>query len=85
MQKNGPTSQLEQRLGNLKESVRNLVDAGSERARTAKQRAMGMKDSMVDSGGAALDRIAQLIKQHPIASLGVAFSAGYFVIRMLRR
>lgn len=85
MQKNGPASQIEQRIGNLKETVRHLVDAGGERARTAKQRAMGMKDSMVDSGSAALDRFATMIKQHPIAALGIAFSVGYFAIRMLRR
>jgi hypothetical protein len=81
MQKNGS---VESRFGSLKESVRNLVDAGGERAGQFKDRAMGVKDSVFESSSAAMDRVGTLIKQHPIAALGIAFSLGYLAIRMMR-
>ena len=84
MQKNGTTS-VEQRIDSLKENVRNLVDAGSERAGQIKDRAMGIKDTVVEEGEVALNRLTALIKAHPIAALGVAFSVGYVAIRMLRK
>jgi ElaB/YqjD/DUF883 family membrane-anchored ribosome-binding protein len=85
MQKNGSASELEGRLDSLKENVRNLVDAGSERAAQLKNRAVGVKDSVVENGEAALDRIGALIKAHPFAAIGIAFSVGYVTIRMLRK
>lgn len=85
MQKNGSTSTLEGRLGSLKENVRNLVDAGSERAEHLKERAIGVKDTVVERGELALDRITALIKAHPIAAIGIAFGVGYVTIRMIRK
>jgi ElaB/YqjD/DUF883 family membrane-anchored ribosome-binding protein len=85
MQKNGTTSELEGRLDSLKENVRNLVDAGSERAAQLKDRAVGAKDTLVENGEVALNRISALIKAHPIAAIGIAFSVGYVAIRMLRK
>lgn len=85
MQKNGSASQLESRIGSLKESVRNLVDAGGERAGHLKERAKEMKGTVADKGGAALERMGEMIKKHPIASLGIAFGIGYFAVRMLRK
>jgi ElaB/YqjD/DUF883 family membrane-anchored ribosome-binding protein len=84
MQKNGTTS-VEARIDSLKENVKNLVDAGSERAGQIKDRAMGIKDTVVEEGEVALNRLTALIKAHPIAALGVAFSVGYVAIRMLRK
>ena len=49
MQKNGSTT-IESRIEGLKDSVRNLVDAGGERAGQLKDRAMGVKDSVVENG-----------------------------------
>jgi ElaB/YqjD/DUF883 family membrane-anchored ribosome-binding protein len=84
MHKNGSAT-FESRLDSLKESVRNLVDAGGERAGHFKERAVGMKDSVVENSGAALTRIGSMIKDHPFAALGIAFGLGYFTIRMLRK
>jgi ElaB/YqjD/DUF883 family membrane-anchored ribosome-binding protein len=85
MQKNGTTSQLESRIDGLKESVRNLVDAGGEKAGQLKERAIGVKDSVVENSEVAINRVSALIKEHPIAALGVAFAVGYVAIRMLRK
>ena len=85
MQKNGSTSAMENRLDALKESVRNLVDAGGERAGQLKGKAIDLKDSVVENSGAAINRVGSMIKQHPFAALGIAFGIGYIAIRMLRK
>lgn len=84
MNKNG-TSELDDRMGSLKDSVRNLVDAGGERANQIKDRLADAKDVAFDKGSAALGRVSALIKEHPIAAIGIAFGIGYLAIRMLRK
>ena len=84
MQKNGSAA-FEKRLDSLKESMRNLVDAGGERAGQLKHKAIDVKDSVVENGGAALKRVGSLIKEHPIAALGIAFGVGYIAMRVLRK
>jgi ElaB/YqjD/DUF883 family membrane-anchored ribosome-binding protein len=84
MNKNGSTH-LEDRMGSLKESVRNLVDAGGERAGHIKERLYDAKDAAFDRGKEGLNRVAGLIKEHPIAAIGIAFGIGYIAVRMLRR
>lgn len=85
MQKNGSASTFEHRVDALKESLRNLVDTGSERAGVLKNKAIDVKDTVFESGGKALDRTTSLIKQHPIIALGVAFGVGYLAVRMMRK
>lgn len=85
MQKNGSASTMDSRLDSLKSSVRNLVDAGGERAGKLKDKAIDVKDAVVENGSAALNRAGALIKEHPIAAVGIAFGVGYIVVRMLRK
>ena len=84
MHKNGNAS-LDNRFDSLKESVRNLVDAGGERAGQLKSRAIDVKDSIVDNGEVAIRKVGSFIKEHPIAAIGIAFGVGYFAVRMLRK
>jgi ElaB/YqjD/DUF883 family membrane-anchored ribosome-binding protein len=84
MQKNGSTS-VEARLDGLKDSVRNLVDAGGEKAGELKDRARHAKDTVFENGEAALSRISALVKEYPFAALGIAFGVGYLAIRILRK
>lgn len=84
MQKNG-TGSLENRVDSIKESVRNLVDAGGERAGQLKNKAIDVKDSVIDNGGAALRKTGSLIKDHPLVAIGIAFGVGYIVVRLLRK
>ena len=84
MHKNGSAS-LENRLDSLKESVRNLVDAGGERAGQLKTKAIDVKDSVVENGGVAIRKASSLIKEHPIAAIGIAFGVGYIAVRMLKK
>jgi ElaB/YqjD/DUF883 family membrane-anchored ribosome-binding protein len=84
MQKNG-TGTLETKLDTLKESVRNLVDAGGERAGHIKTKAIDVKDQLVENGGAVLKKAGELIKAHPIAAIGIAFGVGYVTVRLLKK
>lgn len=84
MQKNGSAT-LESKFDSLKDSVRNLADAGKERVGHLKDRAIGAKDSVVESGEAAISRVGALIKEHPFAALGIAFAVGYVAVRMMRK
>ena len=85
MNKNGTSGALDDRMGNLKDSVRNLVDASGERANQIKERLADAKDVAFDKGSQALGRVSALVKEHPIAAIGIAFGIGYLAIRMLRK
>lgn len=84
MQKNG-TGSLETRLDSLKESVRNLVDAGGERAGQLKSKAIDVKDSVVENSEVAFRKAGSLIKEHPFIAIGIAFGVGYLTIRLLKK
>ncbi len=84
MQKNGSAA-LENRFDSLKASVRDLVDAGGERAGQLKNKAIDVKDSVVENGGIAIRKTGSFIKEHPIVAIGIAFGIGYLAMRLLRR
>ena len=74
MSKNQSVSTFEDRLDSLKESVRDLVDAGGERA-------SAIRDSLV----AGTKKTGSLIKEHPVIAIAIAFGVGYIAMRMMRR
>lgn len=84
MQKNG-SSAIENRFDSLKASVKNLVDAGGQRAGQFKDKAINVKDSFVENSEAALNRAGGMIKAHPFAALGIAFGVGYIVMRVFKK
>lgn len=74
MMKNNLGSTFEDRLDSLKESVRDLVDAGGERAGA-------IRDSVV----AGTKKTGSLIKEHPVIAIAIAFGVGYIAMRLMRR
>lgn len=74
MARNGTMATFEDRLDSLKESMRNLVDYGSD-----------IKDRAVDASKTGISKMGSLIKDHPIIAIGVAFGIGYLAMRVLRR
>ena len=74
MSKNGIAATFEDKLDTLKESVRSIVDFGSDKAEVVKQ-----------YGARGATKIGGLIKQHPIAALGIAFGIGFLAMRIMRR
>lgn len=85
MARNEMTSAFEDRLDALKESVRGLVDSSSERADRLKSKMVDVKDTVLESSRTGINRLGELIKDHPIAAIGIAFGIGFFAIRMMRR
>jgi ElaB/YqjD/DUF883 family membrane-anchored ribosome-binding protein len=85
MAKHVETSAFEDRLDSLKESVRGLVDFSSERADKLKGKMLDVKDTVVASSRSGVNRLGEMIKDHPIAAIGIAFGLGYITIRMMRR
>jgi ElaB/YqjD/DUF883 family membrane-anchored ribosome-binding protein len=83
--KNGSTDFESSRLDALKESVGGLVDSGKERAAALKGKAIEGKDAVVRGGSKAINVVGGLIKEHPIAAIGIAFGVGYLAMRLIRR
>lgn len=84
MQKNG-TASLDNKLDQLKSTVKGLVDDGKERADALRTKAVDVKDSVVENGELAYNRASEFIKANPFVAIAAAFGVGYIVIRMLRR
>jgi len=85
MQKNGTgTGALDNKLDSIKESVRNLVDAGGERAGQLKSKAIDAKDAVFENGEAAIKKTGSLVKDHPLAAIAIAFGVGYITLRLLK-
>lgn len=84
MQKNG-TASLDNKLDQLKSTVKGLVDAGNERAGQIRTKAIDVKDAVVENGGEIFNRANTFIKENPIVAIAAAFGIGYIVVRMLRR
>ena len=84
MQKNGTTA-LDNKLDQIKSTVKGLVDEGSERAGQLRTKAVDVKDAVFENGEAAFNRAAAFIKENPIVAIAAAFGIGYIVVRMLRR
>jgi ElaB/YqjD/DUF883 family membrane-anchored ribosome-binding protein len=76
---------FEDRLDSLKESMRNLVDMGGERANALKDRMSGVKDSVVAGSKTGARKLGGMIKDHPFIAIGVAFGVGYVVMRIVTR
>ncbi len=80
----GPTTAFDDKLDSLKESVKGLVDQGSEKVDAIKTKVIDVKDEAMTRGNALLDGATDLIKAHPFKAVGIAFAAGYIGMRILR-
>ncbi|MBA3538178.1 MAG: DUF883 family protein [Deltaproteobacteria bacterium] len=76
---------FDSRLDSIKDSVKGLVDSGSEKATALKDKLADVKTTAVDRGQAALTNTSRLIKEHPFAAIGIAFGVGYLAMRIVRR
>jgi len=86
MIKNGTTKErVDERMGSIRDSVKNLVDRGEQRAHAIKSRVVEMTDSARTRGGDAIQRTSDLIKSHPLKAVGIAFAIGYLGMRLFRR
>jgi len=91
MNKNGMTDvgagarSLDDKLDSLKDTMKEIVDQGAQRADALKSRVVEAKDQAVRRGGDLLDSATSLIKAHPLKAVGIAFATGYIGMRLFRR
>jgi len=67
-------NELETRFDGLKDNMKHLVDEVPAKASAIRAQAMN-----------SIEYIGRQIKKHPIAALGIAFGAGFLVMRLIRR
>lgn len=91
MNKNGMTgtgsmaSNLDDKLDSLRDSMKGVVDQGAQRVDQIKSRLIDVKDEAVARGGDLLTQATNLIKEHPLKSIAIAFGVGFIGMRLLRR
>jgi ElaB/YqjD/DUF883 family membrane-anchored ribosome-binding protein len=73
------------RLDDIKDSIKGLVDRGHDKVNAIKDKAVDVQHRARERGSAAIDRTTTLIKDHPIAAVGIAFGVGYLIMRLVRR
>ena len=91
MNKNGMTDvgsatrAVEDKLDALKDTMKDIVDHGAQRADALKTKVVEVKDEAMRRGGDLRDRATALIKAHPLKAVAIAFATGYIGMRLFRR
>jgi ElaB/YqjD/DUF883 family membrane-anchored ribosome-binding protein len=89
MNKNGLTgsedNSVEEKLDSIRDSVKGYVDRGAQKADQIKSKVVEVKDQAMHRGSDALDRLASMVRAHPLKAVGIAFGAGYIGMRLFRR
>ena len=88
MNKNGMTDvgrDVDERLDSIKNTVRDVVDQGAQRAEALKSRVVEAKDAAMRRGGDMLDSVSEMVKVHPLKAISIAFATGYIGMRLFRR
>ena len=76
---------MDGKIDSIKDSVKGFVETGHEKVDQIKAKAIDVKEQAMTRGNALLDQTCDLIKAHPLKSVGVAFGVGYIGMRLLRR
>jgi ElaB/YqjD/DUF883 family membrane-anchored ribosome-binding protein len=76
---------LNERIDALSSDLKHVVDELSSAAASLRHRAAEVGSQAASGAGSLVDRTTRAIKQHPIAAIGLAFGAGYVVMRLVRR
>ncbi len=77
---NGTTVQadLDKTLASLRAAAKDIVELGNHRIVAAKQKVVG-------SSVMLFERVRHMIAANPFAAVGIAFGAGYILMRLRRR
>ena len=73
---------LQKQINILQKDMSNIVNATGA---LVANKAIGAKDLVVDSGSNALSAFTKVIKNRPIAAIGIAFGLGFVAMRLVRR
>ncbi len=76
---------VEGKLDQIKDSVKGFVDQGAQHVDAIKSKVVHVKDQALTRGNDLVDRLADLVKAHPLKAVAIAFGAGYLGTRLFRR
>jgi ElaB/YqjD/DUF883 family membrane-anchored ribosome-binding protein len=68
--------------GDLKDRLKETAGDAKD---LMKHKLSDAKDVVVDAGGSALASSRRMIRQHPLAAIGLAFGVGFIAMRLMRR
>jgi ElaB/YqjD/DUF883 family membrane-anchored ribosome-binding protein len=88
MNKTGATdvgTKIDEKIDSLKDTVKGYVDQGAQKVDELKTKIVEAKDEAITRGNNLLDRAAEMVRAHPLRSVGIAFGAGYLLMRLFRR
>lgn len=79
------SASLDDRIDALAADLKGLVDQMAATAAAVKGRAIDVKDHASSKASSLATRATRVVLDHPIAAIGVAFGAGYLLVRLIRR
>jgi ElaB/YqjD/DUF883 family membrane-anchored ribosome-binding protein len=91
MNKNGMTDPgtaahgVDDKIDQIKDTVKGFVDQGAQRVDQIKSKVVDVKDQAFSRGNDLVDRMADMVKAHPLKAVAIAFGAGYLGMRLFRR
>lgn len=91
MNKNGmadtgtATHGVEGKLDAIKDTVKGIVDQGAQQVDAIKSKVGDVKDQAFSRGSDLAERVADMVKAHPLKAVAIAFGAGYLGMRLFRR
>lgn len=85
MSKNGTVDTTEDKIDSIRDTMKGIVDQGTQTVDAVKTKVADLKDQAFTRGSDVLDRVTELVKANPLKSVAIAFGAGYVGMRLFRR
>ena len=82
------TSTLESidgRIDALAASLKSVVERLAAGATSVEQQASAVRRGATTRAGAMANKVTSAIETHPLAAIGIAFGAGFLLMRMIRK
>ncbi len=66
-------------------SLKDFTQAGEQWAQDAQERARGIAKDLSEQSGRAVGAVSETVEHNPLASLAVAFAAGFLLASLIKR
>ncbi|HET7505937.1 MAG TPA: hypothetical protein VFK02_33185 [Kofleriaceae bacterium] len=76
---------MHERIDSIAGNLKAFVDQLSNTAAVVEHRASDVKARTVSTATSFAAQTSKAIQDHPIAAIGIAFGAGYLLMRLIRR
>lgn len=76
---------LHERIDSIASGLRDVAEQLSSTVASVKGQASDLTSHAVSRASWLRERASKAIQDHPIAAIGIAFGAGYLIMRMIRR